>query len=66
MPDNFIMPPVSEVKSKDQAEELAKDWQRHTAESSQSYGELAADAAYFEILGRKFGLMRVFKENGII
>lgn len=66
MPDNFNLPPVAEVKSADQAEELAKDWQIWQAEQSLSYGELMSYAVYFEQLAAKFGLTAVFKENGII
>lgn len=66
MQDKFTLPPLSEVTSADQAEELAKDWQNWQAEQSLSYGELAADQAYFEKLAQKFGLVEVFRENGII
>lgn len=66
MPDNFNLPPVAEVKSADQAEELAKDWQIWQAEQSLSYGELAEYQSYFTQLAQKFNLSEEFKENGII
>lgn len=64
--DNFTLPPLSEVTSADQAEELAKDWQIWAGENSLSYGELAEYQSYFETLAAKFDLTEVFQENGII
>lgn len=58
--------PIAEVTTVGQAEDIAKDWQQLTSEQSLSYGELAADHAYFEELATKFNLTDVFKENGII
>ena len=66
MLDKFKLPPLSHVKSRDEAEQLAKDWQIHAAEISQSYGEVMADQVYFEELAKKFDLTEIFKENGII
>lgn len=54
------------TKGKERARELAKRWQSEFGNASHSYAELATDAARFERLGRRFGLLREFRENGII
>ena len=54
------------AKGKERARQLAKDWQRDFGNTSHSWGELAEAVARFERLGRRFGLLREFKENGII
>ena len=54
------------TKGKERARELAKRWQSEFGNTSHSYAELATDAARFERLGRRFGLLREFRENGII
>lgn len=53
-------------RRKEQAREQAKEWQRRFADTSHSWGEIAEDAARFERLGRRYGLLREFKENGIL
>jgi len=53
-------------EKKASAEELAKEWQLNFAQYSWSYGELAEIEAYFEKVGKRFGLLKEFKENGII
>lgn len=53
-------------RRKEQARRAAQEWQRTFGEASHSYAELATDAARFERLGRRFGLLREFRENGII
>lgn len=57
---------IEDVKSSDEAIELAIDWQRQASEESLSYGELADFQSYFETLAKKFNLTEEFKENGII
>lgn len=43
----------------------AINWQKEAAEISMSYSELAEAQSYFERLGRRYGLLREFHENGI-
>lgn len=52
-------------QKKEQAREQAIDWQYETAEQNLSYGELAEAGEYFEKLGRRYGLLQEFRENGI-
>lgn len=53
-------------RRKEQAREAAKEGQRTFGDTSHSYAELAEDAARFERLGRRYGLLQEFRENGII
>jgi hypothetical protein len=57
---------IKNIKTKAEARQYAMDWQHKQARTSISYGELAVYASQFRILGKKFGLLREFKENGII
>lgn len=54
------------TKRKEAARDRAIEWQAANAERAASYGELAEAAAYFEKLARRCGLIKEFKENGII
>ena len=54
----------SEKKAK--LREEAVEWQHDFSEHCYSYGELAEKQAYFEKEGKKYGLLKEFKENGII
>lgn len=54
------------AQGKERARELAQEWQRTFGDTSHSWGELAEDAARFERLGRRYGLLREFRENGIL
>lgn len=47
------------------AEELAKDYQYNFACLSWSYGELATICEYFKRIGKRYGLLKEFKENAI-
>ena len=51
---------------KEKARNKAIDWQADFCNHSYSYSELADFSAYFEKLGRRYGLIREFRENGII
>lgn len=51
---------------KEEAREQAISWQRTIQYQNYTYSELAQWQAYFEQLGRKYGLLREFRENGII
>ena len=46
--------------------EEAVRWQNDFSNHNYSYGELAEKQAYFEKEGKKYGLLKEFKENGII
>lgn len=50
---------------KEKARNEAIDWQYNAANENYSYGELADWYAHFELLGRRYGLLREFRENGI-
>ena len=54
------------IKDKASARQYAIDWQKHNSNTSISYGELYICNEFFRKLGKKFGLLREFKENGII
>ena len=45
--------------------EEAIDWQSDFCNHNYSYGELAYFQDYFERLGRRYGLLREFRENSI-
>ena len=48
------------------AREAAIEWQTETAQKNYSYGELAFFENYFYKLGKRYGLLKEFKENCII
>lgn len=52
--------------AKARAREQAQRWQMDFGKTSHSWGELADAAARFERLGRRYGLLREFRENGVI
>lgn len=52
-------------KLKEKAREIAIDWQLDSADKDISYGELAEIGEYFYKLGKRFGLLREFRENAI-
>lgn len=51
---------------KEAARQSAIDWQNDFANHDYSWGELAEWQAHFEKLGRRYGLITEFKENGVI
>ncbi len=53
-------------KGKARARAAAVDWQRIFAEYSYSFYDLYLIAEYFQKLGKRYGLLKEFKENGII
>ena len=57
---NFI------IKTKEEARQIAIDWQYKQSKQAMSYHELLQWQNYFEILAKKFNLTDEFKENGII
>lgn len=54
------------IKRKEKARNKAIDWQADFCNHNYSWSELADFSAYFEKLGRRYGLLREFRENGII
>lgn len=46
--------------------EEAKNWQYDFADHNYSYGEILEMQNYFERNGKRYGLLREFRENGII
>ena len=47
------------------AEEIAKIWQNEFSSLNWSYNELAIMNEYFYKIGKKYGLLKEFKENCI-
>lgn len=52
-------------RRKEAARQEAVDWQIESAEQNLSYGELFEIGNYFYKLGKRFGLLREFRENAI-
>ena len=50
---------------KEMARQEAIDWQDDFRNHNYSYGELAEFTTHFEQLGRQYGLLKEFHENGI-
>lgn len=57
---------ISYEKKREQARQLAIDWQLNFANKSSSWLYCIEWANRFECIGRKYGLLREFRENGII
>lgn len=53
-----------EIK-KEMARQEAIEWRNNLFNHNYSYGELAESVYYFEKLGRRYGLLKEFRENGI-
>lgn len=51
---------------KNKARQQAIDWQSDFENHNFSYSELADYQAYFATLAKRYGLVKEFKENGII
>ena len=52
-------------RMKRRARNTAMVWQEQFAEKAMSYEELAEAQSYFEKLGKRYGLLAEFRENGI-
>lgn len=54
-------------EGKEKAIQEAQEWQAEATEESKSYsyGELIDAGEYFHKLGKRYGLLREFAENGI-
>ena len=55
-----------EVKSIEEAQNKAVEWQNWASKQNLSYGELIEWQEYFSALAKRFSLVGEFKENGII
>lgn len=53
-------------KGKEKTRNEAIDWQADFDNHNYSYGELFYFLDYFEAKARRYGLVKEFKENGII
>lgn len=53
-------------RAKERARNKAVEWQCDFCNHDYSYGELVDWQDYFMALGKRYGLVREFKENGII
>ena len=54
------------AEKKAQIREQAIDWQADFCNHNYSYGELHYFQCYFEKMGRRYGLIKEFRENAII
>lgn len=57
---------LSHPKNKEEARQQAIDWQQWISGQNLSYGEIIDDTEHFRKTGKRFGLLKEFKENGII
>lgn len=53
------------LQLKEKARQIAIDWQMEESERCSSWGEYAEAGNYFYKLGKRFGLLREFRENAI-
>lgn len=52
-------------KNKARIEEEAREWQLDFSNHNYSWGELAEWGDYFYKMGKRYGLLTEFRENGI-
>ncbi|MBO5870602.1 MAG: hypothetical protein J6Q89_07630 [Clostridia bacterium] len=52
-------------KKKEELRQQALEWQAHLADVPQSWLDVMQAGDYFSENGRKYGLLREFRENGI-
>jgi hypothetical protein len=64
--ESFKKKAVDTIKNKEEARQLAVDWQNWQSERKMSWGEVAKWGTYFSEVAKKFGLTKEFEENGII
>lgn len=53
-------------KNKEEVRQFAIEWQADFPNHNHSYSDLAVFQDMFSRLGRKYGLLREFRENGLI
>ena len=63
----FVVKGSTYKERKESLRDLALDYQLYECENSGglSYGELAEIQEFFETNGKRYGLLREFRENGI-
>ena len=59
-------PPKTYSEKKDMLEEVAKEWQYNFASFNYDWLSLSMWGDFFESMGKRYGLLTVFRENGII
>ena len=52
-------------KRKEEVRNEAIDWQLDFCNHNYSYGELSVFQSYFEKMGKRYGLLKEFRENAI-
>ena len=57
---------IKEIKTKAEARQEAIEWQFRQSNLNLSCQDVCDKAEYFRVLGKKFGLIREFKENCIL
>lgn len=62
----MTIPKAEDVTTRDQARDLAVEWQHWQSDQSMSYLELSNWQAFFAELAERFDLNEEFAENGII
>jgi len=60
------MKAIPAIKTKAEAQAQAQNWRVWASTKNLSYSKIAEWRGYFTTLGKKFGLLKEFKENGII
>ena len=53
------------TEKKENLRDLAKEYSNNVGKTCLSYGELAEIGGFFEKNGKRYGLLKEFKENGI-
>lgn len=53
-------------KRKEELRDEAIQWSYDTSERTMSYYDLMVEQSYFYEQGRRYGLLREFRENGIV
>jgi RIO-like serine/threonine protein kinase len=57
---------LKNIKTKSEARQIAIDWQNWQSKQSLSYRDIINWVDYFRKVGKKFSLIKEFKENGIL
>jgi len=57
---------IKNIKTKFQAQEIAINWQMWQSAQILSYKDCISWAEYFREIGKKFNLIKEFKENAIL
>lgn len=53
-------------EQKQRARELAQTWQHDFANNNYSYEEIGEFTNFFTQLGKRYGLLKEFRENGVL